>query len=205
MNFVKSIMLSLFSAILFLLAVGLLLAGLMAVDHQLTSRIIHAINQIRMPVGFIVAGLIAFVASLVTYVLAGGRSETASSYTFEGKDGPINVSLRAIEDFIAKHFEEKPVAQSVRARVNTSKDRKRLRVRASVGVWSEQNVKEAGEAVQREITLCLKESLGIDNVEIIPVSVDKIVASKTRKPAMARPPTNSLPSEEPPPSLESKD
>ena len=38
-----------------------------------------------------------------------------------------------------------------------------------------------GETVQREITECLKEGLGLDNVETVRISVDRIIASKTSK------------------------
>jgi len=183
MRFVKSTLLVLISGILFLLAVCMVLGGLMALDLQLTARIIHMITNAEMPIAYIVGGLFAFMASLIVYNLAGGAPETSGTYTFEGEKGPIRISLRAIEDYLDKYFAEKPVASSIRTRVSASKDQKMLRVRASISVWSEQHLKNAGETVQQEIMRCLKEGLGLESVGDVFVSVDKIVVSKSPKPA----------------------
>lgn len=188
MNFIKSTIMVLISVVLFLLAVCFFLAGLMALDHEVTSVVIHTINQIHMPLAYIAGGALAFLASLVVYSLAGRPPDSSAIFTFEGEKGPINISLRALEDYIAKYFAERPVVNSVRTRVTTTRDRKDLRVSASISVWSEQNLKTAGETVQREIANCLRQGLGLDNVEDIRVSVDKIIASKTPKPVPKEPP-----------------
>ncbi len=193
MRFIKSTILVFISGILFLLALFLVLAGLMALDQQFTSLVIHTVTRINMPLAYIVVGLFVFLASLIVYSLAGRAPSSSATFTFEGEKGPIDISLRALEDYIAKYFAEKPVVNSVRTKVGTSRDRQKLRVRASISVWSEQNLKDAGDRVQREIALCLKEGLGLDNVEIIPVSVDRIIASKSPKPVSAKAPADELP------------
>ena len=193
MKFIRSALLVCVSGILFLFSVCLVLGGLMALDQQLTARVIHVITKTNMPIAYILGGLFAFVASLIVYNLAGGPPDSAAMYTFDGERGPIRISLRAIEDYIAKYFEEKPLAGSIRARVSTSRDQKALRVRASISVWSEQHLRSAGETVQEELARCLKEGLGLDNIGDVVVSVDKIIVSKSPKPAQPKALPDDLP------------
>jgi hypothetical protein len=182
MRFIKTTVLILFSTAFFLLAICLILAGIMSLNHEFTSMVIHWINKISMPLAFIAGGFLSFLVSLVLYSLSGQPPDSAASFTFESEKGPINISLRAIEDYISKYFAERPVVNNIRTRVATTRDRKSLRVRASISVWSEQNLKAAGETVQREITNCLQGGLGLNNIADILISVDKIIASKTPKP-----------------------
>ena len=193
MNFIKSMFLVLISIILFLIAVCLVLGGLMALNQQLTARIIHAITTANMPIAYIIGGLFAFVASVIVYNLTGSAPESSTTYTFESEKGPIRISLRAIEDYISRYFGEKPVVNSIRPRVSTSRDQKTLRVRASISVWSEQHLRNAGETVQEEITRCLKEELGLENIGDVLISVDKIIVSKPSKPAAPKAFTDDLP------------
>lgn len=176
---------------MFLVSLCLILGGAMASNQQLTARIIHLITKINPPIAFFLAalGLGAFLLSL--YLLGKVRedSESSSTFTFETEKGPINISLRAIEDYIVKHFSEEPVVSNIRVRVGTSRDRRNLRVHATISVWSEQNLRTAGETVQQEITRCLKEGLGLNNVETVQVSENKIIKTKVSKSA---PPTSSV-------------
>ncbi|GAB4344518.1 MAG: hypothetical protein Kow0099_23970 [Candidatus Abyssubacteria bacterium] len=181
MRFIKTTILVLLSTAFFFLAIVSLLAGLMSLNLQFTSMIIHWINRVNMPLAFIAGGLLFFLLSVVFFSLSGRPPDTAATFTFESDKGPINISLRAIEDYISKYFAERPVVNSVRTRVATTRDQKSLRVRASISVWSEQNLKTAGESVQKEIANCLHTGLGLDNIAEILISVDKIIASKTHK------------------------
>lgn len=189
MKFVRSTIFMMISALLFLFSICLVLAGLMALDQSFTAKVIHAVTRPILPAPYyVVAGLVGLLLSVVVYNLAGQSSDSSGIFTFEGEKGPIDISLHALEDYIAKHFARKPVVNSVKTRVSASRDRQKLRVRASISVWSEQNLRGAGEAVQQEITRCLKEGLGLDNVETVLVSVDKIIASKSARPTPSEAP-----------------
>lgn len=183
MAFIKSSILVLVSFILFLVAVCLILAGLMTLNQSFTAWLIHEIQDIRNPAPFILGGAIVFGVSIILYNLATRKPDAYAVFTFESEKGPIHISLRAIEDYINKQFEGKYLVNSIRSKVSTSKDRKRLRVHANVGVRSEQNLKSAGDTLQKEITLRLLEGLGLDNVDKVSVSVDKIIVSKAPRPA----------------------
>lgn len=174
---------------MFVVSLCLILGGFMASNQQLTARIIHWITKINTPVSFIVVGggLVTFLVSLYLMGKARENPESSSTFTFETEKGPINISLRAIEDYIVKHFSEEPVVNNIRVRVGTSRDRRNLRVHATISVWSEQNLRTAGETVQQEITRCLKEGLGLDNVETVRVSENKIIKTKASKSAPATP------------------
>ena len=197
MKFIKSILLLILAGATFIFAIVLVLAGLLAVDPQVTAFIIHTISKITHPIFLIGFGLLTCVFALFLLTFVGGRSDSSGTLTFEGEKGPIDISLRALEDYIGKHFEHRPVAHSVRTKAGTSRDRKRIRVRASISVWSEQSLKNAGDTVQNEIIRCLKEGLGLDNVESVRVSVDKIIASKSRKPAPLKAPPEAPENEAP--------
>lgn len=187
MNFIKSIVLIIFAGALFIVSVFVILIGLLAADPQTTARVIHMVSNIGQPLIPIGIGLAVGIVSLYLLSRTGGDASASGTFTYDGAKGPVDISLRALEDYIAKHFAEKPVVHSVRARVGTSRDRKKIRVRASITVWSEQGLKSAGEMVQQEITRCLDEGLGLNNVESVHVSIDKIIAGKSLKSAVQRP------------------
>jgi ADP-dependent phosphofructokinase/glucokinase len=113
--------------------------------------------------------------------MAGRREDPSATYTFQGEKGAINISLRALEDYITKRFSGRHLVNSIKTRIGTSRDRKKLRVHASISIWSEQNIRVAGETVQEEITRCLRDGLGLDNVELVKVSVDRIISGKSAK------------------------
>lgn len=182
MGIIRSIFSLIAAGVLFVVSIFLVLTGLLVINPQVHALIIHWTTVFR-PIVLIAVGLFCGVLCLVVLSTTGKRKDTAGTYSFEGTKGPIDISLKALEDYIAKHFAGKPVAHSVRTRVGTSRDRKKIRVRASITVWSEQSIKTAGESVQHEIRQCLKDGLGLDNVEDVHVSVDKIVASKSSRPA----------------------
>ncbi|MBI4832379.1 MAG: alkaline shock response membrane anchor protein AmaP [Candidatus Lindowbacteria bacterium] len=180
MGLIKSVILILIAGVLFLLSICLMLVGLMAFNQQFTAIVIHTITKANVPILYFGGGLLVFVASWILYGIAGQSPDSSAALAFQGDKGPINISLRAIEDFISKRFSEKgSIVNSIRPRVTTSRDRKRLRIRASVSVWSDRELKNVAESVQHNITHCLKEGLGLDNVETVLVSVDKIVPTKS--------------------------
>ena len=180
MDFLKSLLGIIGAAMLFLVSAILILVGLLVINPQIHAFILHWVMAFR-PDVTIAAGLIVFFVAFFILALTRKSPDSSGTYTFEGEKGPIEISLKALEDYISKHFAGKPVAHSVRTRVSASRDKKKIRVLASISVWSEQSLKTAGETVQREITECLKEGLGLDNVESVRISVDRIIASKTSK------------------------
>ncbi len=170
----------------------MVISGIMSLNDQFTAVIIHSITQIQSPPLFIGAGLFLFLVSLLLYAIAGRGSTMPTSFTFQGERGPISISLRAIEDYITKNLEEQQLANGLKTKVGISKDRKKLVVRASVSAWSEQNLKQLGDVFQREIEARLKEGLGLDNVDRVIVSVDKIGKNRFSRAASTRPPGQSF-------------
>lgn len=185
MRFIKSFIGGIFTLILFLVSAFLVMIGLLVIDPPTHAFIMHRVMAVG-PEIVVVAGVVVFITSLIVRLYSRGESGSSGTYIFEGSKGTIEISLRALEDYLAKHFAGKPIAHTVRTRVGASRDRKKIRVRASISIWSEQNLKVAGETVQREITQCLRDGLGLDNVENIHVSVDRIIASKSASPLAAR-------------------
>jgi uncharacterized alkaline shock family protein YloU len=180
MRFIMSLLLIILAGLLFLISFCLMLVGLMAFNQQFTAIVIHTVTKTNVPMAYFGGGVLIFVASWILYNIAGQSPDSSAALTFQSDKGPINISLRAIEDYISKRLSDKnPLINSIRPRVTTSGDRKMLRVRASVAVWSGRELKNVAESVQHEITQCLKEGLGLDNVETVMVSVDKIIPIKS--------------------------
>jgi uncharacterized alkaline shock family protein YloU len=187
MGFIKFSVFRFVSIVLFLLAVLALIAGLMAGNDQLVAIVIHATTAV-VPGVYIVAGIGLFLVSLLFYGLSMRGSSPPATFTFSADKGPVTISLRAIEDYITKYLDEQRIASSIKTKVGTTKNRQSLVVRASISAWSEQNIKEVGDTVQREIANRLREGLGLDNLERVTVSVDKIVTSKSARTSLTRPP-----------------
>lgn len=192
MKFIKSTVYILLSVIIFLIAIFLILGGFMAIDEQFTAMVIHLITQIKLPGLFIFAGVVFFLLSLVLYAVAGRGSAGPASFNFEGESGPITISLRAIEDYITKYLEEQRIVGNVKTKVGVSKDGKSLVIRAGISAWSEQNLKDVGEKIQREISSRLKEGLGLNDLDHVVVSVDKIITSRSSRRPLPQPPADSL-------------
>jgi hypothetical protein len=191
-KFLTSVILTIVAFVLFLVSIGLILGGLMAINPQVTAWTIHAVTAIQMPAALIIPGIIFFLISLYAISKVGKPGGESNTFTFDSEKGPIHISLKAIEEYIVKHFSEEPIVHSIRPRVGTSRDHRSLRVAAAITVWSEQNLKIAGETVQREISRCLNEGLGLDNIERVRVSVDKIIKSKSSRSAPAKAPQDEL-------------
>ncbi|MBI5118071.1 alkaline shock response membrane anchor protein AmaP [Candidatus Poribacteria bacterium] len=180
MRFVKSLLLILFAGLLFLVSFCLMLVGLMALNQQFTAIVIHTVTKTNIPMAYFGGGVLIFIASWIVYNIAGQSPDSFATLTFQSDKGPINISLRAIEDYIAKRLSDKSLLiSSIRPRVTTSRERRKLRVRASVAAWSSRELKNVAESVQQEIIQCLKDGLGLDNVETVIVSVDKIIPTKS--------------------------
>ncbi len=185
MKLIKSFLGAIVAGAVFIVAVFIALTGLLLINPAIHAFVIDLASW-SPPLITVGVGTALGIFSLWWLKRVGKDPHATATFRFEGKKGPVEISLGAIEDYIAKSFADKPIAQSVRTRVGVSRDRKKIRVRASISVWAEQGLKGAGETVQEEISRCLSEGLGLDNVESVSVSVDKIVASKSSKSASRR-------------------
>ena len=184
----KSTLYFFLSLLLFVTALCLVAAGVMALNDQFTAFIIHSITRIDSPPLYIGGGLILFLLGLVFYALAGRGSVTPIAFSFQGEKGPVIISLRAIEDYVTKHLEEQHIANTVKTRVAVTKDRKNLIVRVNINAWAEQNLKLLGDSIQREADSRLREGLGLNNVERVVVSVDKIGKNRFSRSLPPKPP-----------------
>lgn len=181
-----------FSIILFFAAVILFLGGIMALNEQFAAVVIHEITQVDNPPLIMMAGGTLFLLSLVVYSLSRRGNNQPQTYTFAGQKGPITISLRAIEDYVTKYLDEQHIAGNVKTKVSTTKNRQKLVVRASISVRSEQSMKNVGDMVQEEVAVRLREGLGLDNLDRVVVSVDKIISSKSSRSALPRPSAESF-------------
>lgn len=112
--------------------------------------------------------------------LARSASRRGKTFSFHTPMGKVGISLLAIEDYLSKLALEVPSIESLKPRVSASKDGKKLRIDASVTVASDFNLKKSSEMVQRDIATAIRDTLGIEEVDSITISIDKILPTKKK-------------------------
>ena len=103
--------------------------------------------------------------------------------TFENEGGAISISVKAVNDFLAKLADEFAGIIQLRADVIASRDG-RVEVRLDVSVKAGTKVQQLSQVLQQRVRESMRENLGIAEVHAIEVNVSSIVAAE--KPASGR-------------------
>ena len=127
----------------------------------------------------------AFIASMaflligfICLSLARSLSRKGRAFYYHSPMGKVGISLCAIEEFLSSLALEVGSIDSLKPRVFPTKDGKKLRVEATVTASSGFNLRKSSEMVQRDIATAIKDTLGIEEVDSITISIDKIVHKK---------------------------
>ena len=121
----------------------------------------------------------------------------AQHFFFDTDLGGVGITLSALEQFISKQAKALPMVESVKPRVTTSADGKRLRLTLETHIIATGSVKHVTTAVQEAVVTAIRDGLGLTEVETVDVDVIKI---STPKGGLATPPP-SLPEPDPPADL----
>ncbi|MBU1858263.1 MAG: hypothetical protein KKC28_14895, partial [Verrucomicrobia bacterium] len=118
------------------------------------------------------------------YWLTGIPVKEERFLTFENEGGAISISVKAINDFLAKLADEFAGIIRLRADVTASRDG-RIEVRLDVSVKAGTKVQQLSQVLQQRVRESMRENLGITEIHTIKVNVSSIVAAE--KPASDRP------------------
>ena len=120
-------------------------------------------------VGCILLGVVVHFLSTLT---------PSEHFHFNTDLGGVGISLGALEQFIARQARSLPMVESVRPKVTTSADGKRLRLSLETNVIATGSIKNVTEAVQEAVVNAIRDGLGLTEIETVDVEVRKIASPK---------------------------
>jgi len=165
------------------LSVGLLIFGVL-----LLANLVPAFQTplgdflINNKFGQFLVGISA-VFLVLLYWLTGIPVKEERFLTFENEGGTISISVKAINDFLAKLADEFAGVIRLRADVSASHDG-RVEVRLDVSVKAGTKVQQLSQVLQQRVRESMRDNLGIAEIQTVKVNVSSIVAAE--KPAADR-------------------
>ncbi len=119
-------------------------------------------------------GAVIIIFNVMVFQLTWARFQRQRTIAFTNPDGPVTISLGAVEDFIRRAARSVAEIKDLRADVLATK--KGIEVRARVSLWSEAHIPEVTEKVQSLVKTRVQEMLGIEDPVWVKVHVAKIAA-----------------------------
>jgi len=168
----------------FVLSVGVLVFGVL-----LLADLVPALHTplgdflINDKLGQFLVGISA-VFLVLLYWLAGIPVKEERFLTFENEGGAISISVKAINDFLAKLADEFAGIIRLRADVTAARDG-RVEVRLDVGVKAGTKVQHLSQVLQQRVRESMRENLGITEIQTVKVNVSSIATAE--KPAASHP------------------
>ena len=134
-----------------------------------------------------VLGATGVLFSLTVIHLVFGRIQKQRTIAFENADGPVTVSLSAIEDFIRRLTIRLPEVKELKPDVLARKKQINIFLRATL--WSDANIPQASERIQSLVRGRVHTMLGIEEPITVSLHIRKIVAreEKAAAPTGAQP------------------
>ena len=165
------------------LSIGLLIYGLLLVASVFTFHSPLGDFLINDKLGQFLVGISA-VFLVLLYWLTAIPVKEERFLTFENEGGAISISVKAINDFLAKLADEFAGIIRLRADVTASRDG-RVEVRLDVSVKAGTKVQQLSQVLQQRVRESMRDNLGITEIHAVKVNVSDIVAAE--KPAPGRP------------------
>ena len=165
------------------LSVGLLILGVLLLANVVAFHTPLGDFLINDKLGQFLVGISA-VFIVLLYWLTGIPVKEERFLTFENEGGTISISVKAINDFLAKLADEFAGIIRLRADVATSRNG-RIEVRLDVSVKAGTKVQQLSQVLQQKVRESMRENLGIMEIHVVKVNVSSIVAAD--EPAPSRP------------------
>lgn len=140
-------------------------------------------QHLRAICGLVGTGIILF--NLMVFQLAWARFQRQRTIAFTNPDGPVTISLGAIEDFIRRTARQVSEIRDLRSDVLATK--KGIEITARVTLWSEAHIPEVTEKIQGLVKMRVQEMLGIEDPVWVKVHIAKIVAREDAGGSAAKP------------------
>ncbi|MDP2991665.1 MAG: alkaline shock response membrane anchor protein AmaP [Kiritimatiellota bacterium] len=165
------------------LSVGLLIFGILLLANVVALHTPLGDFLVNDKLGQFLTGISA-VFLVLLYWLTGIPVKEERFLTFENEGGTISISVKAINDFLAKLADEFAGIIRLRADVTASRDG-RVEVCMDVSVKAGTKVQQLSQVLQQRVRESMRENLGIAEIHTVKVNVSSIVAAE--KPASSRP------------------
>jgi len=165
------------------LSVGLLILGILLLANVGAFHTSIGDFLINDKLGQLLVGISA-VFLVLLYWLTAIPVKEERFLTFENEGGAISISVKAINDFLAKLADEFAGVIRLHSDVTGSRDG-HVEVCLDVSVKAGTNVQQLSQALQQKVRESMRENLGITEVRAVKVNVSEIVAEKpaSRRPA----------------------
>lgn len=148
---------------------GLLVVSLWGVHYPVIDFLVNNPTD-RFIIG---AVLLLLVVLYALSAIPARRAERFISYNTEG--GPVSVSIKAINDLLAKLADEFAGIVNLRANI-ASRDKS---VRLDMAVKSGTKIQELSQAIQQRVRESIEDSLGISDISSVKVFVQEIVVPES--------------------------
>jgi len=165
------------------LSVGLLILGILLLANVVAVHTPLGDFLINDKLGQFLTGISA-VFLVLLYWLTAIPVKEERFLTFENEGGTISISVKAINDFLAKLADEFAGVIRLRPDVNASRDG-RVEVRLDVSVKAGTKVQQLSQVLQQRVRESMRDNLGIAEIHAVKVNVSDIVAGD--EPAPGRP------------------
>lgn len=173
MRFLKRVITLLITAFFILNGAFLISIALKLVSPLDISNLMNYIgNNYNVQITLGIMGVLLIIFSLLGANLSLGKMQREKTIAFSNPDGDVTVSLGAIEDFIRKVSRQINEVKELKSDVIAGK--KGILITTRVILWSDINIPETTERIQRLIKSRLQEMLGLEDAITIKVHVIKI-------------------------------
>ena len=156
------------------LSVGLLIFGILLLANVVAVHTPLGDFLINDKLGQFLTGISAIFLVLLYWLTAISVKEEPF-LTFENEGGTISISVKAINDFLAKLADEFAGIVRLRTVVSASRDG-RIKVRLDVSVKAGTKIQQLSQVLQQRVRESMRDNLGIAEVHAVKVNVSSIVA-----------------------------
>ena len=181
MNILNRISMFFFLVVFIAIGVGLISVSVRSDQSEPVMNVLDSINSsLALRVGIGVVGFLLIVISWAMYQFTVARIQRQKNIAFNNPDGPVSISLSAIEEFIKKIGSSLPEVKEVKSDCIATK--KGIEISTKVTFWADANIPEATEKIQGIVKSKIQEMLDIDEPIIVKVHVTKISTRPEPKP-----------------------
>lgn len=145
---------------------------------DVSAALIFSYQDLQMRLMTFLSGLLLVLFSLSTVQNMAGRIQREKTIAFNNPNGPVTVTLSAVEDLIKRLAGQRPEIKDARADVKATK--KGIDVNMRIILRTELNIPDFTARLQEIITNKIQDVFGIEETINVRIHVAKIAANEDR-------------------------
>lgn len=146
--------------------------------NDILAALIFSYQNLQMRLMTLLSGLLLVLLSLLTVQNITGRIQREKTIAFNNPNGPVTVTLSAVEDLIKRLAGQRPEIKDARADVKATK--KGIDVNMRIILRTELNIPDFTTRLQEIITNKIQDVFGIEETINVRIHVAKIVTNEDR-------------------------